>query len=63
MNNEKFKILMFDMILHSKFIYNPKNCKCDNPNCPPNCAFTPKIDSPIQKKFNPKTLLVFKHLS
>jgi len=24
MDNEKLKILMFDMILHFKFIYNPK---------------------------------------
>jgi hypothetical protein len=24
MDNEKLKILMFDMILYSKFIYNPK---------------------------------------
>jgi hypothetical protein len=42
-------------------IFNKFYCKCDNPNCPPNCAFTPKIDSPIQKILNPKTLLFFKY--
>ncbi len=31
---------MFDMILYFKFIYNLEKCKCDNPNIPPNCAFT-----------------------
>ncbi len=34
------KNLMFDMILHFKFIYIPKNYKYDNPNSPPNYAFT-----------------------
>jgi hypothetical protein len=33
-----------------------KNYKCDNPNCPPNCVFTPKIDLSIQKILKPKTL-------
>jgi len=35
-----------------------KDCKCDNPNCPPNCAFTPKIDLPIQKILKPKILFL-----
>ncbi len=29
---------MFDMILHFKFIYNPKNYNYDSPNNPPNCV-------------------------
>ncbi len=34
------KFLMFNMILHFKFIYNLENYKCDSPNSPLNCAFT-----------------------
>jgi len=46
--------LIWFYILISSMIQ--KNCKCDNPNCPPNCAFTPKIDLPIQKILKPKIL-------
>ncbi len=38
---KKLKILIFDTILHFQFIYNPN--KCDNPNNPPDCAFTPTL--------------------
>ncbi len=31
---------MFNMGLHFKFIYNPKNHNCDNLNYSLNCAFT-----------------------
>jgi hypothetical protein len=37
---KKMKILMFDMILHFKFIYNPENYNYDSPNNPSNCDFT-----------------------
>jgi hypothetical protein len=30
MDNEKLKILMFDMILHFKFVYNPKKYNYDS---------------------------------
>jgi hypothetical protein len=37
---KKLKFLMFDMILHFKFIYNPENYNFESPNSPPNYAFT-----------------------
>jgi hypothetical protein len=33
-------MIMFNMVLQFKFIYNPKNYNCDNPNNPPNYVFT-----------------------
>jgi hypothetical protein len=50
---KKLKILMFDMILHFKFIYDPKNLqvyKCDSPNNPPNCFFS------SNKRFKKKSI-------
>jgi hypothetical protein len=37
---KKLKILILDMMLHFKLIYNLKNYNCDSPKSPPNCAFT-----------------------
>jgi hypothetical protein len=37
---KKLKILMFDMILHFKFIYNLKKYNYESSNSPPNYAFT-----------------------
>jgi hypothetical protein len=34
------KILMFDIILHFKFICNLENYNYGNPNSLPNCVFT-----------------------
>jgi hypothetical protein len=37
---KKYKVLIFDMILHFKFIYIQNNYNYDKPNIPLNCAFT-----------------------
>jgi hypothetical protein len=36
-------MLMLNMALHFKFIYNSKKCSCDIPNYPPNYVFTLKL--------------------
>ncbi len=38
------------MALNFTFVCNPKNYKCDNPNCPPIHAFTPLLT----RRFNLK---------
>ncbi len=39
MDNKFLIMLMLNMTLHFKFIYNPKKLQSENPNCPLNCAF------------------------
>jgi hypothetical protein len=42
-------MLILNVALSFTFVCNPKNCKCDNPNCPPIHAFTLKAPSPEQR--------------
>ncbi len=44
-NMNNFKMLILNMVFNFKFVCNPKNDKCDNPNNPPIHAFTQSFKS------------------
>jgi hypothetical protein len=51
---KKLTMLILNVVLSFTFVYNPKNYKCDSPNCPPIHAFTLKL-LPERPKFPKET--------